>query len=239
MVLQAETMVGKYSVEYGIFGKMGVAKAELIRKDDRYDIVMTAKATGLAKVLSGGRVEIYKSSGLVVDGRLVPEVYSKDIRRFDKRRVKIYSFDHLHGRVTIHEERYEEGKLTREKNDTLPYYARDDIFSLYFNIMQIIGDCSKPFDRNLHAVGAEKKTGRVRVQTIVGEERAKVREFLGDAPCYLKVTVYQKLFGSKGGELYLALREDGVVTKAVLKDVVMFGDVRGRLIEYKTEPSGR
>jgi len=232
-VLQAETTVGKYSVEYGIFGKMGVAKAEMTRNDDRYEIVMTARATGLAKVLSGGRVEVYKSSGLVVSGRLVPQTYSKDIRRFHKRRIKTYSFDHPHGKVRVHEERYEDGKLVKEKNETLPYYATDDIFSLYFNVMDIIGDCSKPFDRYLHAVGAEKKTGRVRVQTVIGKEREKVREFLGDAPCYLKVTVYQKLFGSKGGELYLALRKDGIVSKAVLKDVVMFGDVRGRLIDFR------
>ncbi len=231
--LHAETMVGKYVVEYGIFGKMGMAKATLTRKEDRYEILMKAEATGLAKVLSGGRVEIYRSEGHVLEGRLVPDLFSKDIRRSGKRRIKVYRFDHPHRIVTFHETTYRHGKVEKEKNETLPYYATDDIFSLYFNLMDIMGDCSKPFDRDLHAVGAEKKTGRVHVRTLVGEERRKAEEFLGRAHCYLKVTIYQKLFGSKGGELYLALREDGIVSKAVLKDVVMFGDVRGRLIDFE------
>jgi hypothetical protein len=232
--LQAGTMKAEYVVEYGIFGKMGVSEAVLERNATRYAIRMKAKATGLAKILSGGRVEIYRSEGKVVAGRLVPDLYSKDIRRSGKRRVKVYRFDHDKRIVKIHEERFRDGKLEKEKNETLPYYADNDIFSLYFNIPKIIGDCGKPFDKDLHAVGAEKKTGKVRVRTLVEKkERMLAEEMLGpDAACYLKVTIYQKIFGSKGGELYLALRDDGVATSAVLKDVVMFGDVRGRLVKF-------
>jgi len=81
-------------------------------------------------------------------------------------------------------------------------------------------------------VGAEKNTGRVKVETVTRKAKEKMRPLLGDASCYLKVTVYQKLFGSKGGELYLALRSDNVVQKALLKDVIMFGDIRGKLIHF-------
>ena len=117
----------------------------------------------------------------------------------------------------------------------MPYYAKNDILSLYFNILKIVGDCDRPFDETLHAVGAEKKTGRVRVETLTGKALKEAKRLVGDAPCYLRVTVYQKLFGSKGGNLYLGMRRDNIVTKAVLKDVVMFGDVRGRLVELKRE----
>lgn len=237
--LSAETMVARYVVEYGIFGKMGVAEARLTKENGHYEIVMKAEATGLAKVLSGGRVETYRSTGTILEGRLVPESYSKDIRRSGKRRIKIYRFDHLHRIVNFHEKNFKNGKLVKEKNESLPYYANNDIFSLYFNIMDIVGDCTKPFDRNLHAVGAEKKSGKVRVETVTGRKRNEIKDLLGDAPCYLKVTVYQKLFGSKGGELYLALGHDNVVRKAVLKDVIMFGDVRGRLIDFETDDKSR
>jgi len=232
--LQAETLRGEYVVEYGIFGKMGVAKATLERNATDYSIVMKARATGLAKVLSGGRVEIYRSEGFVKDGVLKPTLYSKEIYHSGKRRVKSYAFDRLHKKVRIHELRFRDGRLEKEKNATLPYYADNDIFSLYFNILKVIGDCDKPFSEDLHAVGAEKKTGRVHVQTLVGEkDRMLAEEMLGKgAACYLKVTIYQKIFGSKGGELYMALRGDGVATSAVLKDVVMFGDVRGRLVKF-------
>ncbi len=222
-------MRAEYRVEYGIFGKMGVARATLDHNATRYKIAIEARATGLAKLLSGGRVERYESEGRIVGGRFVPDRFAKDIRRSGKRRIKIYLFDHLHRHVTFDEKRFKHGKLTDRKHETLPYYAKDDILSLYFNIRAIIGDCDKPFDEMLHAVGAEKKTGKVRVRTLVGAAHREALSLLGQAPCYLKVTIYQKLFGSKGGELYLAMDERGVVHKAVLKDVVMFGDVRGVL----------
>ncbi|WP_457597675.1 DUF3108 domain-containing protein [Hydrogenimonas sp.] len=233
----AETMKAEYVVEYGIFGKMGVSEATLERNATRYRIRMEARATGLAKLLSGGRVEIYTSEGHIEKGRLVPDVYAKDIRHSGKRRVKRYFFDHAHRKVTYRQVRYRDGKLTSEDNGTLPYYADNDIFSLYFNIRAIIGDCDKPFSKDLHAVGAEKKTGRIHIQTLVEKkERLYARELLGEGnACYLKVTIFQKIFGSKGGELYLALRDDGVATAAVLKDVVMFGDVRGRLVKFSDE----
>ena len=136
--------------------------------------------------------------------------------------------------MTYVEVRYKDGKQTREKSGVLPYYADNDIFSLYFNIRHIIPDCNAPFDKTLHAVGAQKRSGKIRIRTLTDKkERMLARDMLGKGACYLKVTIYQKLFGSKGGELYLLLRKDGVAKAAVLKDVVMFGDVRGRLIDFE------
>ncbi len=232
-LLFGSSMHATYKIEYGIFGKMGVADAYLTKKDGRYEIKMVAKATGLAKVLSGGRVEVYGSKGRVVDGVLVPESFSKDIKRSNKRRIKVYTFDHERKRVTFHEENYKDGKLKDKKDETLPYYARNDILSLYFNVENIIGDCSKPFAKDLKAVGAEKRTGRVRVETIVGGAKDKLKRSLGNEPCYLKVTIFQKLFGSKGGELYLSLNDRFVVQKALLKDVIMFGDIRGKIVNFQ------
>ncbi|BBG65103.1 hypothetical protein NNO_0400 [Hydrogenimonas sp.] len=229
----AEMIHATYKIEYGIFGKMGVADAYLTEKEGEYEIKMVAKATGLAKVLSGGRVEVYGSRGRIVDGKLMPKTFTKDIRRSGKRRIKVYTFDHNAKRVVFHEENYRDGKLKDEKNETLPYYAENDILSLYFNIRNIIGECNEPFAKDLKAVGAEKKTGRVRVETVTGGERDRLKRSLGDEPCYLKVTIFQKLFGSKGGELYLSLNREFIVQKALLKDVIMFGDIRGKIIGFE------
>ncbi|NPA29693.1 MAG: DUF3108 domain-containing protein [Epsilonproteobacteria bacterium] len=232
--LWGQVLSGKYVIEYGIFGKMGTAEATLERNATRYKIEMTAVATGLAKVLSGGRVEKYRSEGRIEKGWLVPDLYAKDIAYSGKRRIKTYRFDHAHKKVAVSQRKFRDGKMVQESNATLPYYAQNDIFSLYFNILRIIGDCSKPYDRDLHAVGAEKHTGKVHVQTLTTpKDRLFVKELLGEADCYLKVTIFQKLFGSKGGELYLALGKDGTAKTAVLKDVVMFGDVRGRMVSFK------
>ena len=233
--IHAESMHAAYKIEYGIFGKMGVSDTCFTRENGRYRIKMVAKATGLAKILSGGRVEIYESEGVVFNGHLLPKVFRKEIKRSGKKRVKSYRFDHGYRRITYHEKKYRDGKLESESNGTLPYYADNDILSLYFNTPTIIGDCTKPFDGFLKAVGAEKRTGKVRIETVTGKRKKEMKALLGEASCYLKVTVYQKLFGSKGGELYLSLRSDNVVKKALLKDVVMFGDIRGKLTHLEIE----
>ncbi|SFP05771.1 DUF3108 domain-containing protein [Hydrogenimonas thermophila] len=232
-ILQAETIDAKYKIEYGIFGKMGESEARLVKKDGHYKIKMIAYATGLAKVLSGGRVEVYESEGTIMpDGTLRPDVFRKDISRKGKKRIKIYTFNRKDKKIEYKEERFRDGKLESESSGILPYFAENDIISLYFNVKTILKNCQKPFDKMLKAVGAQKNSGNVRVSTVVGDDIKKVKDLLGEASCYLKVTVYQKLFGSKGGELYLGLRPDFVVKKAVLKDVIMFGDIRGNLTQF-------
>ncbi len=37
--------------------------------------------------------------------------------------------------------------------------------------------------------------------------------------------IYQKIFESNKGELMLAVGKDGIAQKAVLKDLIMFGDL--------------
>jgi hypothetical protein len=233
-VLGADIIDAKYIVEYGIFGQMGKAEAKLTKKDKHYKIEVKAYATGLAKILSGGRVESYESEGTILpNGTLRPNIFRQNLSRRGKTLIKIYTFDRIERRVKFKEKRYKDGKLKSEKGGELPYFAENDILSLYFNINNILlNSCQKPFDKMLKAVGAQKKSGNIRVTTVIGNEKEKVKDLLGKASCYLKVTVYQKIFGSKGGELYLGMRPDFVVKKAVLKDVILFGDIRGNLTQF-------
>lgn len=232
-ILSAETFDAKYKIEYGIFGKMGESEAILEKKDGRYKIKMRAYATGLAKFLSGGRVEVYESEGTILsDGTLKPNIFRKDISRKGKKRIKVYIFDWKNKKVEFEEKRFRDGKFESESSGTLPYFAENDILSLYFNMKTILKSCQKPFDKMLKAVGAQKNSGNVRISTVIGDNIKSVKELLGDASCYLKVTIYQKLFGSRGGELYLGIQPDFIVKKAVLKDVIMFGDIRGNLTKF-------
>jgi hypothetical protein len=46
----------------------------------------------------------------------------------------------------------------------------------------------------------------------------------------MTVIIHQKIFASNRGELMLAIGKDGIVEKAVLKDLVMFGDLVAKRI---------
>ena len=56
-----------------------------------------------------------------------------------------------------------------------------------------------------------------------------MKSLLKEDGIYLIVTIYQKIFASKEGKLYIVLNSEGIAKKAVLKDVIMFGDIVGIL----------
>ena len=46
----------------------------------------------------------------------------------------------------------------------------------------------------------------------------------------IKVVIYDNIFGIKKGKLLLNLDDNGFSPRAVLKDVLLFGDIHGELI---------
>ncbi len=228
--LNAKTITAYYRVSFGIFGRIGIAKAVLnVDKNNNYKISIEAKAKGLAKVLSGGRVEIYKSEGKVVNGKLLPDEYLGITKTNSKRREKLYLFDHIHKKITMIKISTKDGKTTKS-SEALKYYADNDILSLFFNIKHYLNNFKFRGKKVLYAIGANKKDGRVDIIAPVGKELKKLKQDIGRKKGhFLIVFINQKIFASKRGELFLDINDDGIATKAVLKDVMLFGDIRGEL----------
>ncbi len=56
-----------------------------------------------------------------------------------------------------------------------------------------------------------------------------MRKFVGQSKkgdWYSKVVMHRKLYNSEKGELEVRMDKDSLVEKAVLKDLIFFGDVR-------------
>ena len=79
-----------YDVSYGILGKLGIAKASIDIDHDTYTIKVIAKATGMAKFFSNGKVETYTSTGLVKDNTFIPKTYTKTSKTNNKNLKKQY-----------------------------------------------------------------------------------------------------------------------------------------------------
>ena len=107
----------------------------------------------------------------------------------------------------------------------MKYYAKDDLLTLFFNIKKYLNDFSVKEDQVFYAVGANKKDGRVDIHIPKVQKQKKFKKIL--------VTINQKIFASKKGELNLDLDDNGICQKAVLKDVIFFGDIRGEIKELK------
>jgi len=228
--LFSKTIEAKYDVTYGLFGKVGDSIAKLIKKKNNYKIIVKAEATGFAKILSNSRVESYTSEGVIKNGILIPKIYKKVRETLSKKDIKIYTFDHDKKKIYVHIEKYRHGKLESISDEVLNYYAKDDILSLYFNIKRYLDFYKNREKTSFYAVGGNRKDGRVDIEILKKDKLKEIRRLMNNEDgLYLTVTIYQKIFASKEGKLHIVMDENGIAKRALLEDVILFGDITGIL----------
>lgn len=141
--LSASNISAKYKITYGGFLNLGEAISTLIIKDNKYDIKIEAKTTGMAKYLTNNRVEIYESQGKYIDNKFIPEKFIKTKKDNQKQRIRTYTFD-INNKKILVEDIHKGVKykiqndfskkaiaFSEHNNSTLDYYAKDDILSLF------------------------------------------------------------------------------------------------------------
>jgi hypothetical protein len=231
-LLFAETIKADFKVEFGIIGEIGVANAILTKDDNNYEISVKLKATGIADTLSGGRSEHHISKGRIENGLLIADYYQVSKTHGSKMTTKLYTIDHNKKHVKKAYKRWKNGEKTVDKNETLDYFAQDDLLSLYFNLHQKITDKKTAKSYVFKTVGAEKRKGKVTVMIPKKEDLESYEEALGknDNSWYAGAIIYQDIFSSEQGELLLKIGNDGITQKAVLKDLILFGDIRAKRI---------
>ncbi len=230
---QAETITADYKVEFGIFGEIGVANATLTKDDTSYTIDVELAATGLAKKLSGNRKEHHISKGHIEDGVMVSDLYQVIKSHGNKTTNKVYYIDHQNRSVVKSYKHWKNGKLSSDSNTSMDYYSKNDLLTLYFNLDKMVKDKQKSASYTFTAVGAEKQNGSVDVIIPKSNELNEFKESVGAKDkngWYARAIINQDIFASDKGELLLRVGEDGITQKAVLKDLILFGDVRAEKI---------
>jgi len=223
--LQAKVLDATYSISYGMFGQLGISDAHFETKDDTYVIEVGARTTGIVKKLSRNRKERYVSKGHIVDGMLVSDILHVIRSHSDKYSEKTYIIDHQHQKVTKVSISKKRGKIYKNETKELDFYSQDDLLTLYFNLPGRM-DLSKAGTYELTAVGAEKQNGKVKIVIPNADKRVDYEKVLGNGDIwYLTAIIYQKIFESKKGELMIAIGKDGIAKKAVLKDLILYGDL--------------
>lgn len=242
----AQEIKATYSVTYGKFLELGIAKTALITKNDTYKIKVEAITTGLSKILTNSRVEIYESYGKIINNRFIPDKFIKTKKNDIKKRVRSYTFDRKNKKILVSDVKsgkkkklnnnlkYELVNFNEEKNSTLEYFAQDDILSLFFNIHKKMIEYKEGEEYSLKAVGANKTKGIINI-LMPSKEELKIMNKVLKTDDKTKFTAYinQKIFQSERGELLISLNEYGFCSFAVLKDVLLFGDIVGKMINFK------
>ncbi|MBU1667917.1 DUF3108 domain-containing protein [bacterium] len=231
-MVQAETIRAEYKVEFGIIGEIGIAQATLVRDNKNYQIDVELKATGIAKTLSGNQQEHHVSRGHIENGIMVSDIYQIIKSHGSKTSNKVYRIDHKTKTVYKEHKRWKNQKITMDENSTIDFYSKDDLLTLYFNLDKKIMDKVKSNNYTFEAVGAEKQSGSVDVVIPKNTELDEFKEALGEQKdnWYARAIIHQDIFSSDKGELLLSIDKNGVTQKAVLKDVIFFGDIRAKKI---------
>ena len=231
-IINAKVIKVDYKVEFGIVGQIGVAHAKLTRDDNSYEIDIQLKSTGIAKVLSGDRKEEHISKGHIENGVMVSDLYQIIKTHGSKSSNRVYTIDHKNKKVVRTDKKWKRGKLYKERTKVMKSYSKDDLLTLYFNLDSYVKDKTISKDYRFNAVGAEIQDGFVDIHIPKSSEMSEYKELLGDnGAWYARAIVNQNIFSSDKGELFLSVGKDGITKKAVLKDLIFFGDIRAFRID--------
>lgn len=215
-----------YKATFGIFGTVGTIKNQLTQNAKTYTIKTKVQLAGLAKVLLGGQVEDYVSKGHMRKGLMVSDSYTMTTTKKDKITKKEYTINHRKKYVTKRIRKWQKGKLVKDTTQKLSFYAKDDLLTLYFNLGKAVN--KKGGKKLFTSVGLEKQKGKVQITVPSNAKQAEYykRNLGNDAQIYAKALIYQKNFRKKKGDILLAVADDGFIKKAVIKDVLFYGDAR-------------
>jgi len=246
-MLFAKTIEANYLITYGSFLDLGIANAKLTYNESEYEIKIEAKTVGMAKVLTNNRTEIYKSTGSFIDNKFIPKKFIKIKRNNYKSRIKEYTFDYKNKKIVVkttnkgikksvnNELKFQEKPFYTEYTDELKFFTKNDLLSLFFNLNELI---EFGYDKNytFSAIGANKKDGKIDLLIPSKDKTYKLNKTMKkEKEKKLIVYINQKIFGSKKGELFLSLNNEGFCSIAILKDVVFFGDIIGEMTDFKID----
>ena len=207
------SMKATYIAKYGWFGI--VAKATGYFEKNQTDYIIKTFSY-ITKFIDFKNQHI--SKGRIINGILVPLTYKNIIFRGNDRYDLVYTFDYLHKK--IYKTKYKNGKFIYKR--TLPYFANNDILSLYFNLPLIMKNRHQTFK----AIGGERHTGRIDVDIL---QKGKITK--------IKANLYNKVFAGDKGILYLDINTSNWVTlKGIVKNVLKIGDLKGRLVNFTQAP---
>ncbi len=226
-VLFSEGYKAVYDVRY-MFFKVGEVNYLLKDSGNLLKVEVTAKAEGIAKLVSGGMVERHKVFLRRVNGSLELLKYVYDMRKKGKRRVKIITVEG--DRIRVQDYKWRRGKFKRRKVKFVkldPHRRCFDPVSLYENVR--IGAVLSPFPKRFSLCLITPRG------SIVGMEGKRVDHSPDWDPDGFTVIVrkHEDILPFKAGNMYLYFSKNRVLEGVHIENVVFFGDLNVRLRSWK------
>lgn len=230
VVSNARNIEADYSVKFGVFGEVAKVHATLTSDRKHYTINATVVAVGsIARSVTNNLKERHISKGHIERGLLVTDMYQMIKSYGEYTNTTIYSVNHRKKSVTRHYKEWKKGFKIKDTKVMLGYYSKDDMLTLFLNLPKHIKEKYKSRHYTFKAVGADRRNGRVDMTVPTQKALKQMGDLVGkvkEGDWYSTVVMHRKLYHSKKGELEVKMNKEGIVDKAVLKDLIFFGDVR-------------
>jgi len=244
--LNAQQIKAGYDVSFGLFGEIGKAEISYNQENDNYLILVHAWTTGMSAALTQNREESYISQGTIINNTLRPDVFVKFRQSDNYTKINVFKFDHKEKKVLVHYTKEHKGTRTqydvhsmknvKEEISTLKVsqenfrlYTDNDLLSLFFNTKKILPTLQEGETRSLTAIGSKNPNCEIDINVPCAQKKEALQEIMqDDKGRLLTIILHQDIFQSKDGELNVIFDEEGLAKNVLLRDVILFGDIRGK-----------
>jgi len=212
-------------------GKLSFKEAE---KKGRYMATLQAETMGILGFIARYRVDTYRSVMEEVDGgrRLRSISFEEDVKVGEKLRRRKHLFDYQRMKW-VQIRRKKDGTLVKTEEDIPPDKTYDDFLTASYNFRYgVYGEIDRG---KRYSVPTFPKKGashyEVRVATKEEEEKRKKGEKVKEEKDYfVRLILDPEVTHSKEGLIEGWLSKDLYPIEGTIRDVVLLGDVTGRLV---------
>jgi hypothetical protein len=231
----------KYEVGFWLIDPVGGGVADFQSLGNgRYRVYHVGKAEGFVGWLTSHRREIYRSTMTTINNakRLVPlkfEEYSVVGERYRK---KTTTYDYPGRKVIIELER--EGKPMKREEMEIPVgVLYDDPVTAFYNLRFGVYGKVEPGREFILRTIPSKGHEIIRIQVATKEEAEKARaeeKVKAEKDLLIRILLDREMWGRKKGELEIWFNRDLLPISGVVKDIPLFGNIRGRRTGHGFSP---
>jgi len=225
-----------YEIGFWFFKRAALGKLSFteMEKKGHYMAILQAETLGILGWLTRYRVDTYRSTMEEIDeGRRLRSIsFEEDVKIGSKLRKRIHSFDYQK-RKWIQLRRRKDGEMERSEEEIPPGKVYDDFLTASYNFRYgVYGEIERG---RTYTVATFPRKGsssyELRVAGKEEEEKRKRSEKIKDGKdFYVKLFLDPEITHSKEGLIEGWLSKELYPMEGTIKDVVLFGDVKGALI---------
>ena len=225
-----------YEIGFWLFKKAALGKLSFkeMDKKGRYIAILQTETLGILGFIARYRVDTYRSVMEELDSgrRLRAISFEEDVKVGEKLRKRTHLFDYQRMKW-IQTRRKKDGTLFK-KEETIPSgKTYDDFLTASYNFRYgVYGEIERGKKYSVHTFPKKGPSSyEVRVATKEEEEkRRRLEKFKDEKDYFVKLFLDPEITHSQEGLIEGWLSKDLYPIEGTIKDVVLYGDVTGRLV---------